>query len=298
VLVFSFLTNNIFSQNTSSGRNVTTDALWQIFDRVSLKQQFFEKNVLNLKVPSVIRVADVKIVLTNRARHKVKKEIIRYFNSKKALEKLVSLANIYRPAVDKIFKTNKFPLDLRYIMLLESGCVGNAKSNATEPAVGYWQFKASAAKSVGLKINSAIDERMDLVASTHGFMNYINNCNKKFDNYIFCIMAFYLGLKGGEDMIKKLNIKNSKVLKLDHNWHFYIYTFLAYKLIFAKILPAIPRSKVRLCGAKNCNGLTVMQICKKYRIKPEIFFVLNRWLKVNKIPNDSKNTVIVPVKVK
>ena len=305
IVIFFFFTNNLLAQNnrrvqkrvSSHAKPVTTDVLWQIFDRISLDKQVFEKNVLNLHVPSIIRVADVKIVLTNRARHKVKQEIIKNFSCKKSLEKLVSLSHIYLPVVDKIFRTNKFPLDLKYIMLLESGCVGNAKSNSKDPAIGYWQFKSQAARGVGLKINNAIDERMNIVTSTHGFMKYINNCNKKFNNYVFCAISFYLGPKGGEDMIKKLNIKNSKVLKLDHNWHFYMYMFLAYKLVFSKILPTIPRAKVRLCGAKNCNRFTVSQICRKYKIKPEIFHVLNRWLKVNKIPNGDKNAVIIPVKL-
>ena len=271
----------------------TTDVLWNVCDKVILDQKIFDRVVLNAHVPSVIHVADIKIVLTNRARHRVKKEIIKYFSSKTSLERLLSLGHLHLPVVEKIFRNYKFPLDLKYVMILESSCVGNAKSNARDPAIGYWQFKSQAAKYAGLKINNTIDERMNLVSSTHGFMRYIHNVNRKLNNYVLAVTAFYLGPKGADDMIKKLNIKNSKVIKLDHTWHFYIYMFLGYKLIFSKLLPAIPHSKVRLCGAKNCNGMTIDQVCRKYKMNKDIFLILNRWLKTNRIPKDNKNTVII-----
>ncbi len=271
----------------------TTDLLWDVCPRISLDQKLFEKLVRQVRVPTYIRVANVKLVLTNRARHKVQKEIIKHFSYKKSLERLISLANLHLPVVDKIFHENKFPLDLKWLMVLESACVGNAKSNSRDPAVGYWQFKSQAARGVGLKINNDIDERMNLVTSTYGFMRYINNANKKFNNYVFALMSFYLGLKGAEDMFNNLKVRNSKVVKLDHQWHFYIYMFLAYKIIFDKIMPHIPRSKVRLCGALKCNGMSIQAICRRYKRNVEVFHVLNRWLKINYVPKDNENTVIV-----
>lgn len=279
-----------------SPRNAGINFLWTIYESITIDQKLFEKAVINLKIPSHIHIADVRVHLTNRARHKVKKEVIKNLSNKKALGKLVTLALMYMPIIDKIFKTEKIPFDLKYVMLLESRCVGNAKSNSKDPAIGYWQFKSKAAKWVGLKMNNTVDERMNIVASTHGFIKYINNVNKKFDNYIFSVMAFYLGLKGCEDMLNRLNIKNKKIVKVDHQWHFYIYLFLAYQLVFSKILPLF-RSHVRLAGGKNCNGLTVAQVCKKYSIKPEVFYIFNRWLKINKIPHDNKNIIIIPLKV-
>ena len=293
---------NVTQNNGNRGRVahapqkcITTDVLFNTYgNKVTLSQQCFERCVLKCNVPSVVRIADVKISLTNRARHKIRKEILKYFGSKRSLEKLLSLANLYLPVVDKIFKDNKFPLDLKYIMLLESGCVGNARSNSRDPAVGYWQFKSKTASWMGLKIDRNIDERMHIIASTNGFIRYINTCNKKWNNYALCIMAFYLGQQGCKDMVKKLHIKNCKNMTLDHNWHFYIYMFIAYKIVFSQFITH--PSTVRLVGDRHCNGLTVSQICRKYKINSDVFHVLNRWLKVNKVPNDNKNLIIIPMK--
>lgn len=278
-------------------RNVKTDFLWQVYNPIVLDQKVFEELVLHATIPSYVRVGDVKIHLTNRARHKVLKEVVKNFSSKKSLEKLVTLALMYKPIIEKIFSINKFPSDLQYIMFLESHCVGNAKSDSRDPAIGYWQFKSQAAKWVGLKINNVIDERMNIISSTQGFVKYISNVNKKFDNYVFSIISFYLGQKGCEDMLKRLRIKNSKNLELNHQWHFYIYLFLAYKIVFSKILRKY-QAPVRIYGAKNCNGLMVSQICRKYRIRPEIFYIFNRWLKTNRIPKDNKNIILIPLKKK
>lgn len=305
-LVFIFLfTNNTFAQKRfrqqtpknvhHTPRNATTNFLWQIYEPINLDQKLFAEAVKNLKIPNYVKVADVRLHLTNRARHVVQKHILKNFSSKRSLERLATLAIIYKPIVEKIFVNNKFPLDLKYIMFLESHCVGNAKSNSRDPAVGYWQFKSQAARWVGLKINSAIDERMNIVSSTQGFIRYITNVNKKYDNYVFAIMSFYLGPKGCDDMLKKLRVKNSKSLELNHQWHFYIYLFIAYKLVFSKILPKL-KAPLRIYGAKNCNGLTVTQICRKYKIKPEIFYIFNRWLKINRVPKDNKNIILIPLK--
>ncbi len=286
-------------QQISKPKNATTSFLWKLYEPVNLDQKLFDEAVTNLKIPNYIKVADVRLHLTNRARHKIKQEVIKNFSSKKSLEKLVTLASIYLPTVKKIFTNNNCPDTLKYIMLLESNCVGNAKSTSRDPAIGYWQFKSKTAKWVGLKINNTIDERMNIVSSTQGFVKYISNVNKVFDNYVFAIMSFYLGQKGLEDMAKKLKIKNRKNLELNHQWHFYIYLFLAYKLVFSKLLPKYQsHAPLRIYGAKNCNGLTVTQICRKYKIKPEVFYIFNRWLKINRIPKDNKNQIIIPLKTK
>ena len=130
-------------------RNVTTHFLWKLYNPISLDQKIFEEAVINIKIPNYIKVADVRLHLTNRARHKVKQEIIKNFSSKKSLERLVTLASIYLPTVKKIFSNNKCPDVLKYIMLLESQCVGNAKSDSRDPAIGYWQFKSRTAQWVG-----------------------------------------------------------------------------------------------------------------------------------------------------
>ena len=95
-----------------------------------------------------------------------KKEIINLNANQKYLSNLVAKMNIYFPIIEKIFKEENVPDELKYLVIQERALISDAVS--TSNAVGYWQFKAETAKEMGLKVDNRVDERMNIAAASRG----------------------------------------------------------------------------------------------------------------------------------
>lgn len=63
------------------------------------------------------------------------------------------------------------PKDLVYLAMVESG--GNPNAVSPSGAVGYWQFLPGTARLYGLRVDRWVDERRDLVKSTHAAAAYL-----------------------------------------------------------------------------------------------------------------------------
>ncbi len=70
-----------------------------------------------------------------------------------------SRADTYLPMIERIFREEGIPDELKYLAMIESGLNPRARSWAR--AVGMWQFIAATGRAYGLEINSWVDERMD-----------------------------------------------------------------------------------------------------------------------------------------
>jgi membrane-bound lytic murein transglycosylase D len=81
-----------------------------------------------------------------------------------------------------------------YLPLIESWYDPHAYSSAA--AVGMWQFMATTARAVGMRVDWWIDERRDPVRSTDGAVAYLNQLRETFDGSIYLSAAAYNGGPG------------------------------------------------------------------------------------------------------
>jgi membrane-bound lytic murein transglycosylase D len=79
------------------------------------------------------------------------------------LPKLRRQANAWFPTFERYLLRHGLPLDLKYIPVVESGFT-NATSHAG--AAGYWQLMPETARGLGLTVNDAVDERLDIAKAT------------------------------------------------------------------------------------------------------------------------------------
>jgi len=75
--------------------------------------------------------------------------------------------------IRRILTEEQLPADLAYIPIVESALVVGPGSAAG--AVGPWQFTAPTARALGLRVDSQVDERKDLVKSTHASCKYLRD---------------------------------------------------------------------------------------------------------------------------
>jgi pSer/pThr/pTyr-binding forkhead associated (FHA) protein len=115
--------------------------------------------------------------------------------------------------VKRVLDEEHLPPDLAYVPLVES-TLGNDRSNAG--AAGPWQFTTATAKAYGLRVDTTIDEREDVLKSTVAACRYLRELILEFGNgssVMLALAAYDLGpakvkqaiLKTVQDPIKQRN---------------------------------------------------------------------------------------------
>jgi membrane-bound lytic murein transglycosylase D len=97
----------------------------------------------------------------------------------------------YLPLIREELKKADLPEELAYLPLIESGFNLNAYSKAR--AVGPWQFIKSTGRLYGLNINSYIDERRDIVASTKAATQFLKELHDEFNSWYLAVAGYNAG---------------------------------------------------------------------------------------------------------
>ncbi|HVZ76960.1 MAG TPA: transglycosylase SLT domain-containing protein, partial [Gemmatimonadaceae bacterium] len=94
----------------------------------------------------------------------------------------------YEAMIRQQFLAGGLPGDLYYLALVESGYDPNAYSKAA--AVGMWQFMASTARDLGLRVDWWVDERRDPVKSTKAAVRFIKGLDDQFGSLYLAAAAY------------------------------------------------------------------------------------------------------------
>jgi membrane-bound lytic murein transglycosylase D len=105
--------------------------------------------------------------------------------------RLLGLADYYLPHIEKILRSYGLPPELQYLPIIESALVPEALS--PRAAAGIWQFIPGTARLYGLQVSRLIDERYDLIKSTHAAARYLQNAYKIFGDWLLVIAAYNCG---------------------------------------------------------------------------------------------------------
>jgi len=130
----------------------------------------------------------------------------------------------YRPAIlDALERQNLTP-ELQYLPFVESAFDPNALSHVG--AAGLWQIMPQTGRTLGLKVNNAIDERYDpkraTIAAALYFRNSVNDLSETaFENGYpviaknlnpFVITSYNYGVRGMERAIKQVGLDYERLL--------------------------------------------------------------------------------------
>ena len=208
----------------------------------------------------------------------------------------------YGPTMKKVLKSKKLPSDLIYLSMIESGYVAQAKSSAQ--AVGFWQFIKPTALRFGLKINWWIDERSDLLKSTHAAADYLNWLYKRYGDWELAMAAYNMGEGRLDGLIKRHKSRNYWVLGQKSNFPKESQQYVP-KVYAATILAKAPELYGFKVPKKTLppffyhrakGGDDLHQVARKMKVSRSIIKKLNPELKMGFIPKtESVYTIKIPL---
>ncbi|MBL0357620.1 MAG: lytic transglycosylase domain-containing protein [Chitinophagaceae bacterium] len=124
----------------------------------------------------------------------------------KYLLKMKGWGQPYFNLIENVLIQYGLPKELKYIAVIES----NLSTAATSPvgAGGPWQFMPGTARTYGLMVNSAIDDRRDYYKSTHAAARYLLSLYKDLHDWLLVMAAYNGGPGRVYSAMKKSGSKN------------------------------------------------------------------------------------------
>ncbi|HEY7167243.1 MAG TPA: transglycosylase SLT domain-containing protein [Candidatus Binatia bacterium] len=176
----------------------------QIFSQFSARDVVFFDPMDPAKIYSVLRAPESEegrlVIDKERARiiadYDLNEDDPRIRTQRGARELFLSglkTAGRYLPQMQNILRAEGVPSDLAYLPLVESSFNVRARSNVG--AAGIWQFMAGTGKKF-LRIDDAVDERMDPIMSTRAAARLLKENYRLFGNWPLAITAYNHGTEG------------------------------------------------------------------------------------------------------
>lgn len=241
------------------------------------------------QVPHKMNFAGMSLTIHDDARAEIQKDVDALTRSPKYFTIKVERARSYFPIIEAIFREEKVPDDLKYLVLQESSLIPDAVS--TSNAVGYWQFKEATARDFGLLVNSAVDDRMNIASATRGAARYFKKSNTYFNNWLLVIQSYQMGIGG---TMRSIGEKYNGLRHMDvtSETYWYIKKFLAHKIAFENSWSGIPQIALTTVAINTETSLE--ELARKRGVPLERLVEYNKWAKTGVIPGDREYVVVFP----
>ena len=116
----------------------------------------------------------------------------------------------YSKLVRSIIRSHNLPEDLYYVGLIESGYNTHIRSHAS--AVGPWQFIKGTATRYGMRVDRYVDERRNVIKSTHAAAKYFKDLYNIFGSWELALCAYNAGEYRIINAIRKGNTRDYRKL--------------------------------------------------------------------------------------
>ncbi|MEG1642665.1 MAG: transglycosylase SLT domain-containing protein [Bacteroidales bacterium] len=125
--------------------------------------------------------------------NQIVKEYINIYTGKrrKLVESMLGFSLYYFPIFEHALEKEELPLELKYLPIIESALRPNAVSRAG--ATGLWQIMLKTARTLGMEVNSLVDERRSPIASSEAAARYLKQLYNMYQDWPLAIAAYNCG---------------------------------------------------------------------------------------------------------
>lgn len=159
-------------------------------------------------------------------------EIALFNTGSSSLRYLKPRINDFFSTVEPILKKYGIPADFKYLGIVESNVSATALSE--KGAYGYWQFMPETARQLGLIVNEEIDERENLVKSTHAACRYFISLYKEFGSWSLVAAAYNAGPNKVKNHLLSQRKSTYYDLRLGSENEQYVYRIIAIKELLTR----------------------------------------------------------------
>ncbi|TXF89920.1 lytic transglycosylase domain-containing protein [Neolewinella aurantiaca] len=106
-------------------------------------------------------------------------------------ERMLGRANQYFPIFEYYLARHNMPESLKYLAVAESMLFPGAVSSAR--AAGLWQLMPATARSMGLRVDGTVDERLDMYRSTEAAVIMLKGLYNQFGDWHLALAAYNCG---------------------------------------------------------------------------------------------------------
>jgi membrane-bound lytic murein transglycosylase D len=233
--------------------------------------------------------AGMSLTIRDDARSEIQKDVDALARPGKYFDMKVERARAYFPIIEKIFKEERLPEDFKFLALQESALVPDAVS--TSNAVGFWQFKDFTATQMGLRVDSEIDERMNIVSASRGAAKYLKTNNYNFNNWVLALQSYQMGAGG---VIKMLGdqFNGMSHMEITTETYWYVKKFIAHKVAFENALSGRPATQIGLYEISSEKH--IKDVAGELSVDASLLQEYNKWIRKGKIPGDRSYYLVVP----
>src|SRR5690554_5114747 len=240
------------------------------------------------RVPKTIQFADMTLRLNEQARREIQLDVDALYRNPGYFQIKLDRVNLYMPIIERVLMEQGVPLDLKYLVIQESSLISDAVS--TSNAVGFWQFKKGTAEEVFMRVDSQIDERKNIVASTKGASLYLKKHQSHLNNWMCALVSYQMGLGGARRYFGD-KYRGQRVVNIDRNTHWYFKKYLAHKVAFESQIGTLVSNGDYLHEYQVNGATTLAELSRRLGVTESHLKEYNKWTSNGRIPGDRTYTV-------